>query len=913
MTIQERLSQTALPLVPWLPDIVRTLQEKRRLILRSEPGSGKSTLVPLALLEQPGSIVMLEPRRIAAIGIANRMAELLEEPVGQTVGYAVRMERRVSAATRIEVLTEGLLVRRLQSNPELPGVSTIIFDEFHERSLFTDLSFALVLDLCRIKSDLKILVMSATLDCGAIAERINESEGREGPDRVPILECPGNLFPIETEYQSLKIGESTVQCCARTLHNLIDEMTTQGGSRGSSYVSHQRDAAKGLDSQHKPAILVFLPGKGEIRSVVEVLGDVGPEWEVLPLHGSLPLAEQRRVLQGAGPGKGRIILSTNIAETSLTVPDVSIVVDTGLVRLQRYHLRTGMDRLSLDLASTQSVDQRRGRAGRLGPGRCIRLWAPQDERPAFAEPEIRRLDLASLVLECALWGAAEPENLPWLEMPPRPAWDGAKQLLIDLGALDRQGKPTQRGKQIAYLALHPRLAMLALAGLEGGNPVLGAVLAALLSERDPSGIENEADIRLRLEAFSDASQRVRFRFVIDLAEDILNRLGRHEHHTTQETETTQSMPSGTKNQSFNKDTSGQFFHCTQAMMEEAGELLARAFPDRIGKRQESGVYRFMSGREASLRGRLIHSEWVVAPDMDAGDRNGVIYLAAPLPEPLAMELLAPHVSKELSIIWNGLVPKARETTMAGRLVIREEIRKCDPAELKGALPALLKREGLDILPWDEEAEAYTGSQQLRGQQPHHGPRQKATARQLLDRIRFWIQHQSGEDGPQRSRQWTDESLIAEADEWLGPFIWNGKSNGSGPIITASSLYHALTERLGWTALHHLDESVPPLFISPAGTARWIDYHSGEPIVSLKIQEVYGLSESPLIMGIPLTFELLSPAGRPIQITRDLGHFWTGSYAEVRKEMRGRYPKHDWPEDPSHAPAHTQVHSRVAKS
>jgi ATP-dependent helicase HrpB len=426
--------------------------------------------------------------------------------------------------------------------------------------------------------------------------------------------------------------------------------------------------------------------------------------------------------------------------------------------------------------------------------------------------------------------------------------------------------------------------MLALAGNEQGIPELGALLAALLSERDPTGIDNEADIRLRLEVLSEPSkshpfQQGRFKTVYDLAKDILSRL-----------------PS-------KKGMREGVLSCTAEMIDHAGELLARAFPDRIGKRQENGTFRFISGREANIRGSLAQSTWLVAPDMDAGERNGVIYLAAPLSEQVALELLAPHLRREVTIHWNDLVPRASEITMAGRLVIREEVRVCNAAEAANAVGTLLKRQGLDILPWDEGAEAYTGVPQLR---------QKATARQLLDRIRFWAAHH-GPDAPTVLNRWSDESLIAEAQEWLGPFIWNGEAQGSTPIITAQALYLALQERLGWQALHHLDELVPPLFISPVGTARSINYHSGEPVVSLKIQEVYGLSESPRMMGIPLIFELLSPAGRPIQITRDLGRFWSGSYAEVRKEMRGRYPKHDWPEDPSHAQAHAQVHSRSAKS
>lgn len=881
MALNQNLTKTGLPLLPWLPEIVHILRQQGRLILQAEPGSGKSTLVPLALLDLPGSIVMLEPRRITAIGIASRMAEILEEPLGKTVGYSVRGDRCISRESRIEVLTEGLLVRRIQTNPELPGVSTIVFDEFHERSLFTDLSFALVLDLCRIRPDLKILIMSATMECGIIADHINMIENRQGTDRVQVLSCPGRTYPVETEYRPPRTGESIIECCGRTIRSLLEESRSVIPLRKSSAI-HQNHAVleSGVSGS---AILAFLPGRREIAAVSELLSDLGPDTEVLPLHGSLPLTEQRRVLRGAEPGTNRVILATNIAETSLTVPDVSIVVDTGLVRLQRYHLRTGMDRLSLEAASMQSADQRRGRAGRLGPGRCIRLWAPQDTRPAATEPEILRLDLSSLVLESALWGALDREALPWLEAPPRPAWDAGKKLLTDMGALDQEGRPTETGRQLARLALHPRLGMLALAGLEEGDPVLGALLAALISERDPSGLENEADIRLRLEAFTIPGIPSQYRAAVDLALDILSRLDR-----------ANQAPKAKKNTDL---------RLTSRSIELAGALLARAFPDRICRRQENGSYRFSSGREAALKGRLAQEEWLVAPDADAGERSGYIYLASPISKTQALHLLEPQTETLTTIVWNGLVPRTVVSERAGKLVLQETQRRSERTEVVSALTELFKNKGLAILPWDENAGANMGANT-----GNHRSQQKSTARQLLNRIRYQEKRltETSYDAPSL---WSDEALIAEAERWLGPFVWNGKDSGEGPILNGETLLMAIKNRYGWEALSALDKEVPAFFISPAGTSRPIDYKSGEPVVSIRIQEVYGLATSPLILGLPLTFELLSPAGRPIQITSDLGRFWTGSYKDVRKEMRGRYPKHDWPEDPLNA----QPHARVAKS
>ncbi len=879
MNLNQHITRTGLPLVPWLPDIVSILRQQGRLILQAEPGSGKSTLVPLALLDLPGSMVMLEPRRIAAIGVASRMADILGEPLGKTVGYSVRGDRCVSRESRIEVLTEGLLIRRLQTNPELPGISTIIFDEFHERSLFTDLSFALVLDLCRIKADLNILIMSATMDCDVIANHINHSENRRGVNRVQILNCPGKIYSVETEYQPPRNGESIVQCCSRTIRSLLEQEPRGSVPQRTDSSIHRGCSEPGLKAAASPAILAFLPGRREIQAVSELLADLGPHTEVLPLHGSLPLSEQRRVLRGADAGKTRVILATNIAETSLTVPDVSIVVDTGLVRLQRYHLRTGMDRLSLESASVQSADQRRGRAGRLGPGRCIRLWAPQEGRPAATEPEIVRLDLASLVLECALWGALDREALPWLEAPPRPAWEAGKKLLLDMGALDQNGRPTEIGRQLARLALHPRLGMLALAGYEAGEPVVGALLAALLSERDPSGLENEADIRLRLEVFNNSSLPGRYKIVNDLALDILSRLDMANHVT-------------------GADRKAALRLSPQAI-ELAGTFLARAFPDRLCCCQENGSYRFTSGREAAVKGRLAQEAWLVAPDADAGERSGNLYLAAPIPKTQALQILEFQTETITTIVWNGLEPRTLVTKRAGRLVLQETQRRSEGSEVAAALAELLTNKGLEILPWDKPGEPFGNS--------HHLNRGH-TARHLLERIRYREDRLKAtfHDTPSA---WSDGTLIAEAERWLGPFVWNGAARGDGPIVNGETLLTALKNRYGWELLSALDEEVPAFFVSPAGTSRLIDYSSGEPIVSIRIQEVYGLAESPLILGLPLTFELLSPAGRPIQITRDLGRFWGGSYKDVRKEMRGRYPKHDWPEDPLNA----NPHARVAKS
>ncbi|MDR2760093.1 MAG: ATP-dependent helicase, partial [Spirochaetaceae bacterium] len=480
--ISRILRETGLPLVPRLGEICGALGERGLAVVRSDPGTGKSTLLPLALLDHPasmnGRILMLEPRRAAAVGISARMAELLGEKIGERIGYSVRLERRFSPRTRVEVLTEGLLVRRLQGDPGLDGVSTVIFDEFHERSVHTDLALALILDLRRMGHKVRLLIMSATMDAGRIGAFIDSVENRTMADKTPVFDCPGRVFPVKIEYHPIPDRVPLGTACAQALLGFLNE-------------------------EKKGDILVFLPGKGEIRAASRTLEEAcpGEHWQVLPLHGGLPLAKQREVIAaGTGPGKipRRIILSTNVAETGLTVPGITLVVDSGYARIERFHLPTGMNRLIREPVSRQAADQRAGRAGRLMPGRCIRLWDESLPRPVETDREISRIDLAGLVLESLLWGVRRREDLPWPDMPPESAWDRALELLLRLGAVDGDHKATDRGREIARLGLHPRLGALCLAGQAAGQGGLAAVSAAILSERDGSGISGDADFRRRL-------------------------------------------------------------------------------------------------------------------------------------------------------------------------------------------------------------------------------------------------------------------------------------------------------------------------------------------------------------------------------------------------------------------------------
>lgn len=835
--ITELLESTGLPLLPHLPTIVSKLKNHGAVVVRADPGSGKSTLIPLALLAAAdkvgdvGRILMLEPRRIAAVSIAGRMAELLDEEVGATVGYSVRLERAVSARTRIEVLTEGLLVRRIQGDPDLAGIGTVIFDEFHERSVQADLALALLLDLRRIRSELRILVLSATLDAVRVADFIAGVEGGRG---CAVVDCPGRAYPVEIRYSPVDGHARIGEACA---HAVADHLgrADKPGANGST--------------------LVFLPGRREIGDAVAVLSSRLDRdlYEIHCLHGGLALAEQRRVLAPQPQGLRRVILSTNVAETGLTVPAVTTVVDSGWVRLERFHLPTGMDRLSLEPASRHSADQRAGRAGRLGPGICLRLWNPQDHRPPDTECELLRVDLSSLVLECALWGAYTPEALPWLDEPPRSAWNGAVVLLRELGALDAAGRPTVKGRRMAALGLAPRPAALVLSTAGTANAPLACAAAATLSDRDGSLIRDDADFRRRLAILRGASPgdgggaaEAWRRRTLELARDLMVRLGLR----------------------------AEALRWTAEGEAGAGALLAAGFPDRLARLQGRGRFRFSSGREGRIEGPLASEEWICAAEADAGERLGSIRLAAPVSAEDALSALAPLTVEERKIEWKGLIPRTMVRTSAGRLILSEVRSKSSRGEAAADLARLLASEGLGLLPWDEAGGA---------------------PRRYFERLRF-AAGRSGVPGL-AAEEWTDAVLTSGAEKWLGPFLWKGAETGTGSVIDGEGLLEALRWRLGWAVAADLDKLVPAELDTPALTRRRLDYASGEPILRLRIQEVFGLCEGPRILGLPVAFQLLSPADRPLQTTRDLGGFWAGSYAEVRKEMRGRYPKHYWPEDP----------------
>ena len=785
---------------------------------------------------------MLEPRRLAATAIATRIAEVLGEEVGRRAGYRVRTAVRVSRDTVIEVLTEALLTRMIQQDPLLGGVGLVIIDEFHERSIHADLALAMALEVRRARPELAILVMSATLETEGVSRLLEPGE----PSPSSVLRCPGRSFPVQTLYQPLPPTRGWEEAFADGVSKLFD-------------------AGEG-------DILAFVPGAGEIRRVAGRLGGLlAGRAEVLGLHGLLPLSEQRRIASRASQGgpaataSRRVIVSTSIAETSLTVPGIRTVADSGWSRISRFHPATGLDRLVTERVSRSSADQRQGRAARLGPGLCVRFWSEAEKIPVRAEPEILRSDLSGLVLECALWGAKEPGALAWMDAPPAAAWTQAWEVLRMLGLVTDSG-PTDLGRTVAALGLPPRLGVLVFRGVERGSPALAAACAALLEERDSSGLTGDPDVRLRLELLraGGSANASWHRSVMTETERILRRT---------------AIRAGTA--------------WTADEEAKVGNLLAYAFPDRLARREPDRTYRLVTGRVASLpsiRGpgkahgaarvpvaSRAAAPWICAPDADAGETAGLIRLAAPVDPDVVENVLAAVAEEKLEIRWEGLVPKAFLVRRAGRIVLSERAARPAGSDVAASFLARLSRQGLGALPWNE------------------------TTRALLARMRFF----AGARPEAELGDLSDAGLAARAKEWLGPFL----TLHGGQVLNAAKLHSALQGIPGARAGQFRAE-VPESIVLPTGGRRRIDYDGDAPAVEARIQEVFGLSQSPRVCGVPLTFRLLSPANRPLQVTRDLAGFWQSTYAEVRREMRGRYPRHFWPENPLEAEPTSGVKRRA---
>jgi len=798
--------------------------------------------------------------------------------VGQTVGYRVRRETHVGPATRIEVVTEGVLTRMLQADPALEGVGLVIFDEFHERSLHADLGLALCLQAQELfRPDLRILVMSATLDAGPVAKLLGD---------VPIVRTEGRSFPVATYYLGRLVGGSAARTAAPWEAARAMEQGVENAVR------------KAL-AETDGDILAFLPGAREIRRVQERLADLaGQGVRVVPLHGNLPHQAQDEALAPSPPGTRKVVLSTAIAETSLTVPGVRVVVDSGWMRVARFSPRTGMTRLETVRVSKAAADQRRGRAGRLGPGVCYRLWSEEEEAlfPAFNRPEVLDADLASCALELALWGVSDPGELRWLDPPPAAAFNQARELLIQLDALDLGGRVTAHGKRMAELGLHPRLAHMILAAIPLGLGETACVLAALLEERDilrGEGIAPDADIRLRLEVMAAETG----------ARGHLRGRARRSQKEDEAAAGGAATAAGTASTRWGVDWDAvrRVQEEAQHLMELAGAskepkggidvdkcglLLAFAFPDRIGARRPSGGYLLRNGRGAAFSSgqSLANEMYIVAADLDDKGADSRIALAAPVGLQELHAHFSHHIETEELVAWDSEAKRivARKRRRLGAIVLDEEpLIHPDPGQVLRALIDGIRQEGLEILPWSK------------------------AAKRLRERMAFMrFVDPSWPDV-------SDKSLLEGLETWLGPYLAGVRSAAE---LEGVDLIASLEGMLSWEQRQKLDEWAPSHVAVPSGSRLPVDYSNPEaPTLSVRLQEVFGLRETPRIAGgrVPLTMELLSPAHRPVQVTKDLASFWRDAYFEVRKELRGRYPKHYWPDDPTSAQATASVKPKAA--
>jgi ATP-dependent helicase HrpB len=828
-----------LPIEDALPELRAALAGAGAAVLQAPPGAGKTTRVPLALLAEPWlagqRIVMLEPRRLAARAAAARMAATLGERVGECVGHRVRMDTRVGPRTRVEVVTEGVLTRMLQHDPALEGVGLLVFDEFHERSLHADLGLALALQSRAVlREDLRILVMSATLDGGPVAALLGGA---------PVVTSEGRSWPVRTRYLDRPVEGRLAPAVASAVRRALDE-------------------------EAEGDVLVFLPGAGEIRQVEEMLNDgglPGGTW-LAPLYGSLPPEAQDRAIAPAAPGRRKVVLATSIAETSLTIEGVRVVVDGGWMRVPRFSPRTGMTRLETVRVSRASANQRRGRAGRLGPGVCYRLWPEHLHAglPAHGRPEMLDADLAPLALELAAWGVADPAELAWLDEPPAAAFSQARELLAELEALDAAGGITRHGRRMAELALHPRLAHMLLRARAAGHAAVACGLAALLSERDVfrgEGGAAEADLRLRLQVLRDVERgrqppafvrghRVDREGVRRAAADAA-RLRRHLRVSIDE-------PSDEA---------------------AAGLVLAFAYPDRIAQRRPGGGGRYLlrNGRGAVFSGpdALAAEPYLVVPELDGQGRESRVYLAAPVSPDELREHFGGQIETADEVAWDAAsrAVRARRRERLGALVLRESpLRDADPGAVSAALLEGIRAEGLAALPWSD------------------------AARHARERIAF-LHHVDPAGWPDVS----DAALEGAMDEWLAPHL---RGMRGADDLRGLDLAAALLAVVPWDRRAALDELAPTHVTVPSGSRIPIDYSDpAAPVLAVRLQEMFGLVETPRIArgAVPLTLHLLSPAHRPVQVTRDLAGFWRGSYFEVRKDLRGRYPRHPWPDDPLTTP------------
>ncbi len=811
------MTQT-LPIDPILPDLLAALRGKGCAVLQAPPGAGKTTRVPLYLFQNEfcsGKILMLEPRRMAARAAAERLAEGLGEAVGQTVGYRVRGESKASKATKIEVVTEGILTRMIQSDPELSGIDCVIFDEFHERSLHADLGLALCLEVREaLREDLALLVMSATLDAGPVAALIG----------APVITAEGRSYPVETRHLPRPLGKARFEpAMVALIETALSE--TEGG------------------------VLAFLPGAGEIRRVAGML-KLPKGVEIMPLYGAMPFKEQRRVL---APLKGarKLVLATSIAETSLTIPDIRVVVDGGKARRARFDAGAGMQRLVTERVSRAEATQRAGRAGRVAAGRCYKLWAAGEEGALRAYPpaEIEASDLSALVLELALWGVKDPADMRFLTAPPVGAFQAAQALLEALGAL-KDGQITAHGKALAALPAHPRLGQMLLKA--GGKRA--ALLAALLEARDPlSGAP--VDISLRIEALED-ERKFRDRHPYRADPNALKALRRE----------------------------AKRFEKPVRAKADIGALLALAFPDRIGKLRAGGKGRYLlSGGKGAVvpEGDPLATQLIVAAELDGDIREAKIRLAALLREADLRQWYGDQLVETPLCAWSKRerMVVARQQLKLGAIALEDRRWQGPPeAAVASAITEGIRDMGLGCLNW------------------------AAPARLLQARVE-WLRARG-----QALPAMDDAALLDTLESWLAPYLGQCRNRSD---LGKLDLVAPLKARLGWEGEQVLDRLAPSSIKAPTGTTLPVDYSVEPPMISVRLQEMFGLTTHPTVGPdrLPLLIELLSPARRAVQTTADLPRFWVTSYGDVRKDMRGRYPRHPWPEDPAEAPPTRRVKPR----
>ncbi|AHM60103.1 ATP-dependent helicase HrpB [Flammeovirgaceae bacterium 311] len=812
------------PIQSVIPDLKKGFLNQSTLILEAPPGAGKSTVLPLQLLEESWlkgkKILMLEPRRLAARAVAQRMAYLLNEGVGQIVGYRVRFETRVGSDTKLEVLTEGILTRMLGQDNTLEGVGLVIFDEFHERSLHADLALALCREVQSVlRDDLRLLIMSATLDGNALSGMLGNA---------PVLKSEGRQYPINLQY-------------------LPQE---QRGTPGGEAIAQQvyRAVRKALEAEAGD-VLVFLPGLGEIKRVEERLKEACPELSLHPLYGDLPQAEQQAALLQHPQGRRKVVLATSIAETSLTIEGIRIVIDSGYSRVPRFDPRSGLTRLETEAVTRSTADQRAGRAGRLGPGVAYRLWSEGMHQHLLPQrqPEILEADLAPMVLELAGWGITDPRSLNWVTPPPAGAVAAAQELLQQLDAL-QEGRITEKGRKMLQLPTHPRLAHLLLEGEAAGVAALAADVAALLEERDPLQKEAGADLSLRVEALRRSRTSGRSRAAGS------SRFSRVELLVLNWCSIFKAQP-GTD----------------PVNDQEVGKLIAAAYPERIARRDTGNRYRLASGRAARLpeADPLGNEQWLAIAHMDAGKGEGKIFLAAPINP---KDLLA--FAKEQDVIgWDsarGELVAIKELRIGDVVLESRPLGSIPEADRLRLLCGAVKADGENLLSWTEDVKQWQ-------------------ARVLS--LRSW----------RSSEAWPDVSLPAllqSPEQWLMPYLGVVRRQDD---FRRLELLQILQSSLPWELQQRLDQLAPLTLEVPTGSHIRLAYRAdgSPPILAVRLQEMFGLLETPLINEgrTSVLLHLLSPGYRPVQVTQDLHSFWQNTYAAVRKDLRGRYPKHHWPEDP----------------